>query len=189
MRRAALVLALALALLLPGTPTRAQTNTEAALVLRVLSYDRNLRQRSPGREVIVMAVHAAGNSRSERECGALVAAINQLGRSISVSGMRARAVTHAWSGADALKRAARAARATGIYLCPGFEPDVDVLAQATRDASLLSISPRESDVRGGLTVGIVRDGRRVRLVINVRAAQAEGARLDAALLRIATVVR
>ena len=76
-----------------------------------------------------------------------------------------------------------------IYVCGGFDPDVDALSTATRDAHLLSISSREQHVRDGLGVAIVRDGSAPRLIVNVRAAEAEGARLDAALLRLATVLR
>jgi hypothetical protein len=45
----------------------------------------------------------------------------------------------------------------------------------------------ESSVRGGLAIGVVDGGSR--LMVNLPAAEAEGAQLDAAVLRIAEVIR
>jgi hypothetical protein len=184
MKRLVPIAFLVVALLMPVVVS-AQANSEAALILRVLSYDRNLRRRASER-VTVLAVHGG----SARECDGLVRALNQLGRAVSVSGMRTRAVLHQWNGESGLASAARSNGASVLYVCPGFEPDIAQISTASRRASLLSISSREADVRAGLTVGIVRRGSATpQLLVNVRAAEAEGARLDAALLRIATVVR
>jgi hypothetical protein len=103
--------------------------------------------------------------------------------------MHARAVTHAYEGPEQLRAAGRSANASVLYVCPGFTPPIDEISEVTRTGSLLSISGRESDVREGLTVGIVAGRGSPRLLVNIRSAEAEGVRLDAALLRIATVVR
>lgn len=184
MKRLAPIAALVAALLAPVVVS-AQANSEAALILRVLSYDRNLRQRASDR-VTVLAIHGG----SAGDCDGLVRALNQLGRAVSVSGLRTRAVLHAWNGESDLQSAARSNHASVLYVCPGFDANIEQISAASRRASLLSISSREADVRAGLTVGIVRRGSGTpQLLVNVRSAEAEGARLDAALLRIATVVR
>ncbi len=166
------------------TTAEAQANSEAALILRVLSYDRNLRSRASGR-LTVLAIHGG----QPGDCGEVVSAVNQLGRAVAVSGMRAHAVLHAYAGAESLISTARESGAVALYVCPGFDPNIEELTGATHAAHLLSISSREQHVRDGLTVAIVRGGSAPRLIVNVRAAQAEGARLDAALLRLATVIR
>ncbi len=169
---------------LAPSPVRAQANAEAALILRVLNYDRSLPDRAED-QVTILAVHGG----SARSCEPLVRALNQLGRAVSVGGMHARAVTHAYEGPDALLAAGRRAHASVVYMCPGFNPSVDEITEVTHRASLLSISGSEADVRSGLTVAIVVGSGSPRLVVNLRSAEAEGVRLDAALLRLATVVR
>ena len=88
--------------LAPVATTHAQVNSEAALILRVLAYDRSLPDRAED-QVTILAVHG-GSSRS---CDPLVRALNQLGRAVSVGGMHARAVTHAYEGPDELLAAGR----------------------------------------------------------------------------------
>jgi hypothetical protein len=187
MRSSAIILTVSLSfsgLWLVPAEASAQANSEAALILRVLAYDRSLPDRAEDR-VTILAVHGG----SSRACDPLVRALNQLGRAVSVGGMHARAVTHAYEGPDELLAAGRETGASVVYMCPGFSPSVDEISEVTRRASLLSISGREAHVRSGLTVAIVAGSGSPRLVVNIRSAEAEGVRLDAALLRIATVVR
>lgn len=167
-------------------PTAVSPNAQAALVLRVLGYDRGLRGRAPSGSVNVLTVFKAGDAASEASCQNLARAINQLGRAVTVSGMRTRATPVGFTSADALAQSAQGAQA--VYVCPGLDASIAAISGAARRRSLLSITAREADVRAGLSVAIV-PGAQLRIVVNVTAASAEGARLDAALLRIATVVR
>ncbi len=167
-------------------PTAISPNAQAALVLRVLGYDRGLRARTPSGNVNVLTVFKTGDSASQGSCMALARAINQLGRAVLVGGMRTHATPVGFTTADALGQAAQGAQA--IYVCGGLDASIAAISSTARRRALLSITAREADVRSGLSVAIV-PGAQLRIVVNVTAATAEGARLDAALLRIATVVR
>ena len=165
---------------------RASATTTASLVLRVLSYDRALRARSPTGRVRVLAVYRTSETGARASCEATARAIGLLGRSVKVSGMNSEATAYAYSSPQALAEAGRGFQA--LYVCGSLDGTLSVVSQAARRLSLLSISEREDYVRGGLSVGIVSESR-LRLVVNMTAATAEGARLDPALLRIATVLR
>jgi len=58
----------------------------------------------------------------------------------------------------------------------------------TRANKVLSFSTREREVVKGLAVGIVPGQTRDEIVVNVRAATAEGAKFDAGLLQLARSV-
>ena len=177
--------------LLVGLPPAARAqgrSSEAALILRILSYDRNLRGRA-SQHVTVLVLYKSGDGASESARSNIVRSINEIGRGVTVGGLPARAVDHSFTDSTALVRAARSVGAAAVFVCPGLSASNSQIAQATRRASLLSITQDEGSVRAGLSVGIVRSGSRLRLVVNVNAARSEGARLDAALLRLAQVVR
>jgi hypothetical protein len=188
--RFALAVVLCAAAAAPSTAEAQSANSEAAMVLRILNYDRSLSSRvSSGGRVTLIALYDPSDASSRRFCEDLSRAVVQLGRVVRVGGKRAHAELVAYSGTADLIERGRAARAVGVYVCPGLESRTAAISAATRSARLLSMTPAEAEVRAGLTVGLVRGGSQLRLFVNVTAARAEGARLDAALLRLATVVR
>lgn len=166
--------------------TRASPTAMAALVLRVLSYDRTLRARSPQGRVRVLVVYRASVPGEREGCEAIARAIGLLGRSVKISGMSTEATAHAFSSTAALTAAGRGFQA--VYVCSALDGSISAVAETARSLSLLTMSPREEDVRAGLAVAIVSEPR-LHLVVNVTAAAAEGAGLDPALLRIATLLR
>jgi hypothetical protein len=197
MSRAALALAVSLLLAVLGTavtfPARvhAQPTREATLILRILSYDRNLRARTGGGQVRVLVAFRRGNAQSESAANAMVQAINQLAQRTTVAGMRPRAVSHPFTTGDALQAAARSERAIAVWVCAGLEDDavVSQIASASRASRLLAMTGREASVRAGLGIGLIPRGSQIRLLVNLRAVQEQGARMDAALLRLADVIR
>jgi hypothetical protein len=178
-------------LLATASPTlvAAQDATrQAALILRVLAYDRNLRSRVRDR-VTILVVYRQGDSSSERERSQIVRALNAVGARTTVADMRARASDHAYQNAADLTRRARSAHAAAIYVCTGLESQISHIARAARETETLSMTGSEAAVRRGLGVAFVARGSQVRLHVNLPAVQAEGVRLDAAVLRLANVIR
>ena len=180
------VLLVWLALAPAAAQTRASPASMAALVLRVLSYDRTLRARSPQGRVRVLAVYRAAGPGEREGCEAMARAVGTLGRSVKVSGMSTDAIAHPFSSAASLHAAARGFQA--VYVCSPLDGALSAVAETARSLSLLTMSYREEDARAGLAVAIVSEPR-LHLVVNVTAAAAEGAGLDPALLRIATLLR
>jgi hypothetical protein len=164
----------------------AQAARDAALVLRVLSYDRNLGSRAPSRRDI-LTVYAPGDRASERSCRDLAAAITALGARVTVADRRVRATPHAYQDPETLARAMRSAVA--VFVCSGLEGSIGAIAGESRARSVLTLTSVERQVDAGLAVGILAGRSQMRLVVNLPASRAEGARLDAALLRLCEVRR
>ena len=179
------LVAIALAVSSAGR-AEAQAARDAALVLRVLSYDRNLSSRAPSQREI-LTVFAPGDSSSERTCRDLASALSALGSRVTVADRRVRARAHAYRDPTSLAQAMQSAIA--VFVCGGLEGSVGAIARATRAQSVLTLTSDESQIRGGLAVGILQGRNQTRLVVNLPASRAEGARLDAALLRLAEVRR
>lgn len=161
---------------------------QAALILRILSYDRNLAQRASGGVTILVTFRESdGGSRQESE--RITAALNALGRRTTVANMHARAVAVAYSDAASIASAASRESAVALYVCQGLGNATRTISGAARSAHLLSLTGERSALNQGLAVGLIANGSEVQLVVNLPAVEAEGARLDATVLRLAEVIR
>jgi hypothetical protein len=186
-----LAVAIAIVTLVASLPRMAHAQNgarEAALILRILSYDRNLPQRASN-AVVVMVVYAPGNAASEGERSRIVAAINQLGSRATVANMPARAIDHAFRDAATMQAAARSNRVAAIYVCTGLAGATGPISESARAIPTLTMSSDADSVRHGLGVALVSAGAQVRLIVNLPATEAQGARLDAAVLRLAEIIR
>jgi hypothetical protein len=185
------IVASALVLVLSAVAPRVRAQDpqrQAALVLRVLNYDRNIARRSAGR-VSILVLYRTGHAASEAEQRALLGALNQLVSRMHVSGMRARAIAIPYTNRASLEQTLRSQHAAAIYVSAGLEDSVSDIMTATRAGQALSMTKSDASVRRGLSIGFVQHGSRVDLLINMCAAQAEGARLHADVLQLAQVLR
>lgn len=189
MRRLPL-LAVLIAGLVAAPPAEAQVpaDHQAALLLRILAYDRNVRTRADS-AVTVVVLHGAGEGESEKACAAVENALATLADAVTVSGLPVRVESLAYHDAAAFESAVATLGAAAVYVCPGLGQAIPALSEVTRRRSLLSFTSVEEHVREGLGIGIVRRGARAAVVVNIPAARAEGASLDAGLLQLAEVVR
>jgi hypothetical protein len=189
-RPAAILTSVVLSLVLAG-PALAQqqeAQRQAALVLRILSYDRTLAQRAT-QQVTILVAYKPNDAGSDAERRRITDALNALGARTTVARMRPRAVAVPFTNRAALLASARTERAAALYVCRGLGSSIGDISGAAREARMLSMTSEESAVRGGLGVGMVAQGASTQLIVNLRAVEAEGARLDAAVLRLAQVIR
>jgi hypothetical protein len=189
MRRALLV---ALLLLL-AAPRAARAEEVAAsqqsyLVLRILSYDRNLKSRA-GDPVHIGVLYKSGDKASEAAKTAIVAAIEEAAKRTNVSGMQVKLVAIPWSDAEAFESKTSGTKLAGLYVCAGLDGDLAAIAGVTRKRSILTFTAREAEVKGWLSVGLVTRSAKAAIMVNLPAAKAEGADLDSALLKVSEVLR
>ncbi len=157
----------------------------ALIMLRVLAYDRNLAERA-GEVITIAVVYRIGDVASEKLAGDLVAAIGAAERSVGGRPVRATAMKFS---VETLERDLGRASATAVYVCPGLSGEVGRIAATTRKGSILSFAQEEESVKQGLSIGLLRRGDRVAIMVNLEAARAESASLAAELLRLAEVVK
>lgn len=157
---------------------------KALLLLRVLAYDRNLKLRAKD-EVRIAVVFRPGHGASQSERDALLLALEQTARRAVVSGLPVRAVAVPFRDAVSLAARLDELRPAALYTCTGLDDVAREVARAARDQGVLTVCGSREPVLQGLAVGLVDRGERAALVVNTRAAAAQGAALDSAMLGLA----
>jgi hypothetical protein len=159
---------------------------EALLLLRVLAYDRNITKRA-GKVVTVAVVYKPGDGESEQVRGQIANALTEAAKKVTVAGLPVRVVS---LGVTAnLESDLAPMRAAAAYVCPGLGDMVPSISRVTRARSILSFAGTEKYVTSGLSIGLVRRQSKAAILVNLPSSKAEGAALDAALLRVAEVKR
>jgi hypothetical protein len=161
---------------------------QAALLLRVLPYDQNLAQRAQ-QAVTIAVVHREGNLISETYSLDISAALRDLARGTQVKGLPVRILNIGYSGSEGLAAVLAKQKLSAIYVCPGLEDALDSISDLSRKNKVLTISGREIEVRERISIGLLRRGSRPALIVNLRAATAEGADLHPDLLSLSEVLR
>lgn len=183
MIRAALALGLAvLCVVAPGRARAGNDDDRRALVLlRVLSYDRNLASRA-GDRVTILVVYEEPSSADERDRW-LVALAGT--RKITVADREVVTRTHKFKDEARLAAVVSDTQATAIVVCGGLGPSLPAIRAVARAHHAMTFTTREPEVAAGFSVGLVAGEHRDVIAINTEAARAEGVQFEAGLLKIA----
>jgi hypothetical protein len=158
------------------------------LVLRILSFDRNVGDRA-GKEVTIAVLAKPGSSQSESVQSSIASALTDAAGHTTVSGLPVKIVKLSWGGAAKLESDLAAARASALYVGPELADALSPLSKVAHKNRILTFSEGDGYVNNGVSIALVRRDNRVTVVVNLPGAKAEGADLDSALLRVAEVVR
>jgi len=160
-------------------------------MLRILAYDIYLAQHAHD-TVKLLIVHPRDEDGAA--CAARwVDAFDKV-RKVKVAGRSVQVFAHGFSESADLDRALTDMEPTALITCEGLARKLSVpaLASLTRAHKVLSFASREDDVAAGLSVAIVSghdpDQHRDEIVVNPRAAAAEGVKFDAGLMQLARKV-
>src|SRR5437763_926928 len=145
----------------------------ALVMLRVLAYDKNLGERV-GDQVTIVIVYD-GDDHGTAEAARWSAAFG-VARKLKVQGRPVTVVTHRFQTAEALDKALGDAHAAALLACDGLTHKFAAadLAKLTRAHKVMSLTMHEDDAVHGLAVALVPGESRDAIVINLRAAAAEG---------------
>ena len=165
----------------------ATDDRRALVMLRVLAYDKRLGERA-GNEVRIVILYPDGDvgaAERLRWITAFAAA-----RKLKLAGHAVVVTALKLDDRKALDKALETLRPAALVVCDGLAAKLSAsaLASITRARGILSITTREAEVGKGLAVGIVPGTQRDEIVVNVRAATAEGVKFDAGLLQLARTV-
>lgn len=181
MIRAALLACIAL--LCAARPAQADDDADrrALVLLRVLSYDRNIVSRA-GDRVTILVVYDEPSTTDERDRWlAALAGVHK----ITVADRPTAIRTHAFKDAAGLEAEVRASRPAVIVVCSGVDRGLAAIRDVARAHKAMTFTTRESEVEAGFSVGLVAGERRDVIAINLEAARAEGVQFEAGLLKIA----
>lgn len=166
---------------------RVPPDLEATIHLKVLSYDRGLKDRSGGRLTIAV-VYAKGVAESEKGRDDMVKAFQTLAKKVTIRGITPSVVAVAFEGSDPA-RPLTAAGATVVYLAPSLDDKLPALQAAAGKLRVPILCSQRPLVERGAAVGVVASAGKPAIVVNLRAAKAIGLDLDPNLLRLAEVIK
>lgn len=159
---------------------------QGLIALRILSYDKQLAERSPGAAVTIAIVSSPtteGRALRERyEAGfAMMTKVKVGGRTIRTVSMDA-------ANEKAMSAALASKAPSAIIVVDDVGDKLPALINAARARHVLTMSLREADVSRGVSVGVIPARERDQIVINLEASRAEGVRFGAGLLQLARLV-
>jgi hypothetical protein len=159
---------------------------QAVLILKILKFDRSLETRAGGTATIAI-LYLENDRESEAVRVELQAALEAAARTVTFP-LPVKVIRLPYSAAK-IDADLAAAKPTATYVAPGLAAQLGAITRATRKSGTLTFSAEASDVRAGLSVGLVVRDDRPALLINLPASKAEGADLSSDLLRLSQVIR
>lgn len=159
----------------------------ARLLLRVVAHDRALAQ-SEVDALTVVVLYRAGEAESEIERLDVEELLRRHSAGMRIRGRPLRIVSTAYADPEQLA-ASLADRRGAIFICRGLRDVFDSISAVSRQRHLLTVAGSADLVQRGASVGLVREGNRPAVIVNLAASKAEGAELDPDLLSLAQVIR
>lgn len=191
MRRTTLILSLFFALVLPGAAPAQEmpvpVEVQQALFAKILTYERTL-QAGADEAIVVGVVYQSRYRESLRTRDALLEAAEAEPLTLS-NGTPLRFVPVELTETDALEAQLEAASVDVLYVAPLRAQRIDVIAALCRTRRILTLTGVPGYLDEGLSVSIgLKEGRRPEILINLQAAEAQGAQFSARLLNLARIV-
>jgi hypothetical protein len=159
---------------------------EATIDIKVLAYDRSLKQRTGG-SLVIGVLYRPGSSDSERVKTDMMAAFQKIAEKANVSGMIPKVVALAYK--EPLQKAIEEAGVTVLYVTPGLDDVIPAIVGAAERLKLLTLTNQRAHLEEGLVTAVVAKNNRPAIVVNLKAAKKIGVDFDATLLGLAEVIR
>jgi hypothetical protein len=161
---------------------------EAAIHLKVLSFDSNMVAR-PGDRLVIAVVHEPSDAESVKQSAAIRGAFSTLARKVSVQRKTVSVVGVPYSPLT-LAADLAAQRADVIYVCAGIPRDaIGAITVAARPRNAPTLTNTRYGVQSGLAIGVVRVDDKPKIIVNLAAVKYLGMKLNPALLRLAEVLQ
>ena len=158
---------------------------QAGLLARVLRHDAQLDTRSPT-EIVLGLVYRGDLPESTNPMKAMERAFDALG---PAAAGRAFVVHRLDLAEETLAEGLERTGARTLYLCPGLGAAVEDVTREARERKVPTLTGRVEYVDEGVAIGIHMEFNRPRLVIDVKAAEAQGMALGSQVLKLADLRR
>ncbi len=158
---------------------------QVAVLLKALSYDRNLEKRS-GERLEIAVLYKEGEG-AEAEAHELAEAFNKAGRE-GVKGLPVTAQAVVFKSIEELLKQVEIHGFNVFYIHSSLASALSSVQQVTRSEKILSLGGTKKLVERGVALGVYLDRGVPRLVVNARAGIVEGLALDPAIILVATVI-
>ena len=159
---------------------------QAAIIVRVLAYDRNLKTRS-GKGVVVGVIYR-DDAGYKAEKDQVVAAFKAF-ESQPVQGLPLRTVSHPVRDAKELGDWIAKEGPNVIYLAPNVADLIDPIQAICAQRKAVAVTGVRSMVEKGIPIGVVLKDKKPALIINLPASKSAGMDIDPKVLQLAEVIR
>lgn len=155
------------------------------LLLKVASYDKNLKQRAHDR-VRVAVVLRQDDPDSGRSAAQ---ALKALSEAEAIDGMPLDRLSTTYTDAATLARFIQEGNVAILYVTPGFlDSDIEAIAKALDGVSVLSAGALAKYTSSGLVLGFDLAGGKPKLIVNLGRAKRQNVELSSSVLKLMRVI-
>jgi hypothetical protein len=159
---------------------------QAAILGRVLAYDRGMKERA-GESVVVAVLHRADNAGSEACATRMFEGFRSVERFV-LHGLPFKVIRLVFDSGGSWRDTLRTEGVDAVYVCNGLDDDVESIASTARQRKLTTMGAREEFVTRALAVGVFASQDKPIILINYAASQEQGVVFGTDLMRVATVI-
>jgi hypothetical protein len=160
--------------------------TQVPILAKVLEFNRKLAGHREG-ELVIGILHQRRYRTSVNVADEVQRAVSRLPVGV-VQGRHIRTVAIALEDQADLESVLAREQIDVLYVAPLRAVDLDALKATCRASQVITVTGVPEYVERGLAIGVGVKGERPEIVINLDASRAEGAELNAQVLRIARIV-
>ena len=160
--------------------------TQVPILAKVLEFNRKLAGHREG-ELVIGILHQRRFRTSLNVAEEVNRAVSRLPAGV-VQGRRIRTVAIPFDDQVDLASVLAREQIDVLYVAPLRAVDLDALKATCRASQVVTVTGVPEYVERGLAIGVGVKGERPEIVINLDASRAEGAELNAQVLRIARIV-
>jgi hypothetical protein len=187
--RQGLAFVLCLALCTPcfgEEPEQLPAGIQTILLLRTLTFERNLSSRA-GMQATIALAYNPKDAGSEAEMQQMFEALSARAKVVKLWNLPVALVAIKVDAHGVDK--ALSGQISVLYVCAGLGDLLGRLSANARSRQILTVTGTEEYVKKGVSVGLVRRGDKAKLLINLPSVHAEGAEIDSSLLAITELIR
>jgi uncharacterized protein DUF4154 len=155
------------------------------LLLKVASYDKNLKQRARDRVRVAVLLRQddADSGRSAAQ------ALKALADADDIEGLPLERVSLTYTDGPALARLTNEGNISVLYVTPGFsEAEIDAIARALDGVSVLSVGALAKYTLRGVVLGFDLAGGKPKLIVNLDRARRQSVELSSSVLKLMRVI-
>ena len=156
------------------------------LFMKILTYDKHLKE-FPGNEVVFAIVYQSGYKTSQNTQSELFNIISE-SKIDKLGNKNLKFITIDLSRYSDFSLAVNDNNIGIIYVAPLRAYSIDNITSISRSRSIISMTGVPNYVEAGLAVGVSNRGGKPQILINLKAARAEGANFGSQLLKLARVI-
>jgi hypothetical protein len=155
------------------------------LLLKVASYDKNLRERAHDRVRVAVLIR-----QGDADSGRFAAqALKALAETDEVDGLPLERISLTYTDGPTLARLTHDGNVSVLYVTPGFsESEIDDMARALDGVSVLSVGALAKYALRGVVIGFDLAGGKPKLLVNLDRAKRQSVELSSSVLKLMRVV-